>query len=155
MTPVQLTAEHLGDMAQVHAAAFPKGEAWNEEAFRTLLNLPTTHAIGGWVEGQLASLIIVQFVAGDAEILTLATLRAFRRQGLAQALIDFLETDLGSEGIQKWMLEVAADNATAIKFYTNLGFAADGRRSNYYKRDDGKRIDAILMTKHLSGQARM
>lgn len=142
-------------MALVHAATFPKGEAWSEKAFGTLLNLPTTHAIGGWIEGQLASFIVAQFFAGDAEILTLATLRSFRRQGLAQALIDFLETDLGSEGIQKWMLEVAADNATAIKFYTNLGFAADSRRSNYYKREDGKRIDAILMTKHLSGQASM
>ena len=48
---------------------------------------------------------------------------------------------------EKSMLDVAADNLGAIAFYESLGFFAEGRRIGYYKRLEGNRIDAILMTK--------
>ena len=46
-------------------------------------------------------------------------------------------------------LEVRADNAAALGLYRAMGFAADGRRRDYY----GRGHDALLMSLRLSGAA--
>ena len=144
MTCTHLAAEHVGEMARLHAAAFPASEAWRESAVRDLIQIPTTHAYGFWAGEALAAMLLVQFVTPDLEILTIATNPDYRRQGLAQRLIHHAEGELNPE---KTMLDVAADNLGAIAFYESLGFFPDGRRTGYYKRLEGDRVDAILMTK--------
>ena len=48
------------------------------------------------------------------------------------------------------LLDVAAINTSAVAFYTALGFTQDGNRRQYYTLRDGKRSDAILMSKTLT-----
>ena len=153
MTAVKMLS--LGDaaaMAELHAIAFPASEAWPLKAFKDLAAQHTTLAAGIVIGGDLRVMIVAQFVAGEAEILTLATAPAARRCGFAGALLTNLEQRLRSEGLTKWLLDVAADNVGAIAFYEKQGFEVDGRRSNYYKRLEGQRVDAILMSKPVGGQ---
>ncbi len=149
---VDLTAERSDDLARLHAQAFPSGEAWDAPAFKSLLTQVSTRAIGVLRETQLAAFILVQYIRPEAEILTLATSPTVQRRGLAQSLVQALETELRSEGLEKWLLDVAADNHRAIAFYQKIGFQEDGRRPGYYKRLEGTRVDAILMSKHVSRQ---
>jgi ribosomal-protein-alanine N-acetyltransferase len=134
-------------MADLHAAAFATGEAWASSSFADLLKLPTTFARGVMDQTELLSFAVVQFVAGDAEILTIATAPSARQQGFARAILQYLERELVPKGLEKWLLEVAADNAGALQFYRQLGFKIDGERRNYYKRLEGAYVNAILMSK--------
>ena len=147
-----LTLDDAAAMADLHGAAFSTPEAWSIDSFMDLFAHSTTHAEGMIIDKRLQALLVVQFVAGEADILTLATAPAGRRRGFARQTLDGLEQRLRQSGLTKWLLDVAADNAGAIAFYEKHGFQVDGRRSNYYKRLEGQRVDAILMSKPVGGQ---
>lgn len=148
-----LSASEAAHMASLHAAAFPEPDAWGVPAIENLLEQPSCYALGAYKSAELASLMIVQVAVDTAEILTIATQPAHQREGLAARLLAFFERHPPIEGLQTWLLDVAADNQRAISFYEKLGFRVDGRRPEYYKRLEGQRIDAILMSKSLAGQA--
>jgi len=147
-----LKLDDAAAMAEVHGLAFLRSEAWSVAAFNDLLTQTTTHAEGLFVGGRLQAFLVIQFVAGEAEILTLATMPEARQLGHAGQVLRELEQKLRTLGLNKWLLDVAADNIGAIAFYKKHGFQVDGRRSNYYKRLEGERVDAILMSKPVGGQ---
>lgn len=153
MTVVKdLSAADADQMAHLHAQVFDSAAAWQASAFQDLLALASTRAIGAWRDERLAAFLVAQFVTPEAEILTIATEPSFQRQGLANSLVEHLENELQKQGLEKWLLEVAADNHRAVAFYEKIGFQRDGRRPEYYKRLEGSRIDAILMSKPLARQ---
>lgn len=145
----KLNAEQSDELAQIHARSFRSGETWNKTAFDELLSQASIRAFGVERDSALAAFILIQFVRPEAEILTLATAPNFQRLGLAQKLFQEAEARLRQEGLEKWLLDVAADNAPAIAFYQKIGFQEDGRRPGYYNRLEGSRIDAILMSKRV------
>ncbi len=147
-----LTGDDAAAMAELHGAAFPASEAWSVSAFSDMMRQSSTQAEGIFANAELQTLLLVQFVAGEAEILTLATAPDARRRGLAQQALDGMEKKLAPLGLTKWLLDVAADNTGARAFYDKLGFQVDGRRAKYYKRLEGTPVDAILMSKPVGGQ---
>ena len=64
------------------------------------------------------------------------------------AVAAFLAESAGS-GAFRAFLEVAADNEAAVALYRQAGFAEAGRRTGYYRRPDGTRIDACLLARDL------
>ena len=106
MKPViPLVIDDSSKMADLHVAAFATGEAWASSAFTDLLKLPTTYARGMMDQTELLSFAVVQFVAGDAEILTLATAPSVRQQGFARSILQSIEQELEPKGLEKWLLE--------------------------------------------------
>ena len=148
----KLSTADAEQLAQLHAQVFDGPAAWQVSAFEDLLALTSTHAIGVWCDETLAAFLVAQYVKPEAEILTIVTKPSLQRRGLAKSLLESLQSQLQKEGLEKWLLEVAADNHGAVVFYENIGFRRDGRRPEYYKRLEGTRIDAILMSKPLAGQ---
>jgi len=55
-------------------------------------------------------------------ILSIAVDPAFQRQGVAEAMMRFIETLLKYEGINKLHLTVHTDNTHAVRFYEKLGW---------------------------------
>ncbi|MEM9572810.1 MAG: GNAT family N-acetyltransferase [Pseudomonadota bacterium] len=149
----RLGVERSAEMADLHAACFAAQETWSSGAFSDVLSLPTTYARGIFEADRLRAFALIQFVAGDAEILTLATAPEARQRGLAREILQSLQEELAPLGLEKWLLEVAADNSGAITFYQRLGFQTDGERRNYYKRLEGGAVNAILMSKPAGRQA--
>ncbi|MDG1691552.1 MAG: GNAT family N-acetyltransferase [Alphaproteobacteria bacterium] len=135
ITPLQ-DAVHL---AGLHESAFSPaiGAAWDAPAFAALLRQDSVRAFG-----TAAGFILLQSVAEEAEILTLAVHPKARRSGLARALIEQAQDTLS---VARVFLEVAEDNAPARALYAACGFIETGRRSAYYKRPDGSRVDALLL----------
>ena len=135
ITPLQ-DAVHL---AGLHESAFSPaiGAAWDAPAFAALLRQDSVRAFG-----TAAGFILLQSVAEEAEILTLAVHPKARRSGLARALIEQAQDTLS---VARVFLEVAEDNAPARALYAASGFTETGRRSAYYKRPDGSRVDALLL----------
>ncbi|MEM7731801.1 MAG: GNAT family N-acetyltransferase [Pseudomonadota bacterium] len=117
---------------------------WSAEEFTTLLDSPHIHL----VETPNA-LALTRIVAGEAELLTLATDPVHRRQGHARALLKALETHAKANGASTLFLEVSSENAPAIALYHSAGYQVTGRRPDYYTSPAGPRIDALILIKSL------
>ena len=85
---------------------------------------------------------VLSVILDEGNLDNIAVARPARRRGVGDALLSVL-TGFGREHLACLMLEVRASNAPAIALYEKHGFAAVGRRKNYY---DAPREDAVLMT---------
>ena len=139
-------------MAALHETAFPSGQAWDAQQFEDLLKQDSVSARALSCGNDILSFVLLQVAVDEAEILTLATALSARRRGCAARLLHGVESDLADRGIARWLLDVAEDNAGALRFYQNNGFGIDGRRRDYYQRLEGQRVDAILMSKPMARQ---
>lgn len=94
----------------------------------------------------LLGYLLGQWIVDEIEILQLTVAPEIRRQGVGRALMEYLLlTGKEREG-NKILLEVAADNDSAVTLYGKMGFSIDGRRKNYYLLQNGVRVDAVLMS---------
>jgi ribosomal-protein-alanine N-acetyltransferase len=116
-----------GEMAAIHASAFPPPEAWDAAAIAGLLATP-----GCFAHARPGAFILARVAADEAEVLTLATEPARRRQGLARALLDQAAATAIACGARTMWLEVAEANVAARALYRALGFQQAGRRPAYY-----------------------
>ena len=142
------TAATLADgaaLAALHALSFDRG--WSEADFAAFLADGATVLIAR-SGGAPVAMVAVRAAAGEAEILTLATHPDFRGRGLAGELLAQAMAQLSADGVERLMLEVAADNAPARALYLRAGFRDVGRRRGYYPRSFGP-MDAIVMARQL------
>jgi ribosomal-protein-alanine N-acetyltransferase len=79
----------------------------------------------------------------EADILTVAVLPDFRRQGIAREFMRQIEQWSKERGASAMMLEVEQSNSAAIELYTSLGYMKISVRMNYY----GTGQDAFVMRK--------
>ena len=134
-------------LARLHNQAFVDQRPWSATEFESLLASPhtvlSTHKQGFG---------LIRVIAGEAELLTLAVAPDAQGQGLGRSLLQQLMAKASRAGAAEIFLEVAADNARALKLYRSSGFAETGRRPGYYAAPDGTRKDAILMRAQLPVQ---
>ena len=82
-------------------------------------------------------------VAGEAEILSIGVLPAFRRNGVAARLLREAAVRAHELGAATLFLEVDEHNHAARGLYEAHGLVAAGRRKNYYGGEGGG--DALLL----------
>lgn len=129
--------------AEIHAAAFAGAERpWSADEIRALAERP-----GGLYVASPHGFALGQVIAGEAEILSIAIRPDRQGRGEGRALLAAFEAAAASRGARRIVLDVAADNTPARRLYHGAGYAEDGRRRLYYRRPDGSRSDAILMSK--------
>jgi ribosomal-protein-alanine N-acetyltransferase len=135
-------------LAALHAPAFP--DAWPEPAFASLLERAEVVALLG-ADGDAAAqgFILVQVVAGEAEVLTFCVAETVRGRGLGRALLDAACEAASRAGASEMFLEVGERNVAAISLYGSLGFLAVGRRGAYYHHG-ADASDAIVMRRALN-----
>jgi ribosomal-protein-alanine N-acetyltransferase len=131
-------------MAALHAAAFTRARPWSRSEFTDLLARRGCFAVGG-----VDCFALVQVVAGEAELLTIATHPAHVRQGLAHACMAQWQTIAHGRGAARAFLEVATDNAPAIALYRSTGYEPCGTRIGYYRRENARAVDALVMARPL------
>ena len=139
-----MTAPDPARLACIHAAAFRHARPWSAAEFAALIADPH-----GRLFDRDAAFALWRLVAGEAELLTIATAPQAQRRGHARALMAEALARLAAEGVTRAFLEVAADNAPALALYTGCGFTPAGRRRGYYQRTDGPAADAVVMTRPL------
>lgn len=118
---------HPAALAATHAAAFLSERPWSAAEFETLLAGPGTLFVG-----DARAFLLGRVVLDEAEVLTLATHPAHRRQGLARAALAAFLAKAGGRGAARALLDVAEDNAPARALYAAAGFAEIARRPAYY-----------------------
>lgn len=115
-TPLDLPA--IG----VIQAASPEAAQWEVVQYLAYDCLVAT------IEAAVAGFLVSRPLAGEREILNVAVSPAFRRRGIAAALLD-QELRRPAEA---WFLEVRPSNATACELYRKAGFLQVGTRPGYY-----------------------
>ncbi|MDO4878807.1 MAG: ribosomal protein S18-alanine N-acetyltransferase [Neisseria sp.] len=121
---------------------------WSAGQFASALSSPPGRVClleGG--AGRAAALIVWQTVLDESELHLIATAPAFRRQGCASRLLDYWFREAAQQGVGRLLLEVGVSNTAAQSLYRKHGFAANGRRRDYYPLPNGGREDALLMEK--------
>jgi len=117
-------------------------EPWSEQAVLDSANLDCVFVLFE-KNGQVVGYAGLQIVLDEGYITNIAVKKAFRRQGIATALINEL-LKLLNDKLSFISLEVRASNSAAIKLYDLLGFKKAGIRKNFYS---APKEDALIMTK--------
>lgn len=139
---VPMTAAYLPQVAALERRCFP-ADPWSEELFRDALDNPhTAILLAEGEDGAILGYAVLSVILDEGNLDNIAVAPDARRRGVADALLGAL-TGFGREHLSVLMLEARASNAPAIALYEKHGFAAVGRRKNYY---DAPKEDAILMT---------
>ena len=93
------------------------------------------------IVGYAAVLVVAPGV--EADVLTVAVLPQYARQGIATEFMVELEKWSLEKQASAMMLEVGVSNTAAIALYEKLGYQRIATRKNYY----GHGLDALVMRK--------
>ena len=131
-------------LAATHKAAFTQSRPWTAQEFAELLADRFTH-----LTGDARAFALVREIAGEAELLTIATHPDHQRQGLGRQIMQSWMKTAAERGATEAFLEVAQDNTAAQALYSACGFGLIGIRKAYYPRPTTAAADALLMKRRL------
>lgn len=142
ITLMEMKAEHVPQVAQLEKICF--ADPWSELS----ISLELTNVWSYWVVA-LDGDTVVGYVGSqssidEADIMNVAVHPDYRRQGIAENLINTLVAELKNRGCHALLLEVRVSNTPAITLYEKLGFVQVGCRKNYYRNP---KEDALILRK--------
>lgn len=137
--------KHLEDLERLENSCFSC--PWTRE--QLLMEYPDDRHVFLVAENEMGSAVAyagMMHVLDEGYISNVAVDRNYRRQGIADMLIDAVLERAEALLLSFVTLEVRESNTAAKALYAKHAFAEVGRRKNYYERP---REDAILMTTFL------
>ena len=141
---VPMTAALVPEIALLEQICFT--DPWSQAALRAELEEPTSAWLVA-VEGKRpVGYIGLRVVQDEGEIVNLAVSPAWRKKGVAAALLDTVLDFAAFQGVTKVWLEVRESNTPARKLYEKAGFAPVGVREKYYSAPVE---NAVMMMKEL------
>ena len=138
----EMKAEHVPQVAQLEKTCF--ADPWSEMSIAHELESIWSYWLVAVDGDTVAGYIGSQSSIDESDIMNVAVHPDYRRQGIAECLINKLVEDLSGRGSHALMLEVRASNDPAIALYEKLGFAQVGCRKNYYRNP---KEDALILRK--------
>jgi ribosomal-protein-alanine N-acetyltransferase len=110
-------------------------DAWSEGlvAEGVAGRLPTVHYLVAESDALVVGHAVASLVAHVGELQRIAVAEPWRRGGVASALLDEVVALAVRSGVDRLLLEVREDNASALGFYAARGFVAVDRRARYYR----------------------
>jgi len=116
---------------------------WSRSMFDAELRKPSSLALGAFTEEDaLVGYAFVSRYVDAWHVMNVAVADAFRRRGIASALLGRLFEVTESDSRRGYTLEVRVSNSGAIRLYERLGFEPRGIRRGYYTDN---REDALIM----------
>ncbi len=141
---IQLDLPVLVSMERVLFADSPWTTGQFKEAFQgvpTIRHFLVATNQEDQIVGYAAVLVVAPGV--EADVLTVAVLPEYARQGIATHFMNELEQWSKEKQALAMMLEVGVENSGAIALYEKLGYQTIATRKNYY----GQGLDAFVMRK--------
>ena len=116
---------------------------WSEQDYREMQEQPT---FSNWMlqvpTAVQVGMLSFQSVPPELQILRLAVLPDWRKQGLAQFMLEQLEILSNSAHLESIWIEVSSANKAAIALYYKQAYQKIGIRKNYFRNPLG---DALLL----------
>lgn len=138
---VPMRVEHLPEIMAMEEALFGQ-EAWTEGMLRSeLADADSRHYVIAVADGRIVGYAGLVAYDDEAHVLTVGVLPDWQRRGVGAALLADL---LAAAGSRRVLLEVRADNDTALRLYARNGFQPIGRRRGYYQPSGA---DAVVMAR--------
>lgn len=138
---------HLDRLFEIEQQCFTK-EAFSRQQISYLITDYNTINLVAKINNEIVGFTILQLESEDdstfGHIITLNVASNFRRKGVAQKLLQEMESILKSRGITECRLEVRQDNAVAIKLYENLGYKEISVLDRYYGKAHGLYLKKTL-----------
>jgi ribosomal-protein-alanine N-acetyltransferase len=141
---IQLDLPVLVSMERVLFADSPWTTGQFKEAFQgvpTIRHFLVATNEQDQIVGYAAVLVVTPGV--EADVLTVAVLPEYARQGIATHFMGELEKWSEEKQASAMMLEVGVENIGAIALYEKLSYQTIATRKNYY----GQGLDAFVMRK--------
>lgn len=139
---IEMELSHVEKIAALEKLCF--SDPWPVEGILPELKNPYSYWLVAMDGDTLAGYIGSQSVCGEADMMNVAVSPEYRRQGIAQRLIEALVAALKERQVHSLALEVRAGNGPAIALYEKMGFSQVGRRPNYYRNP---KEDAYILRK--------
>ena len=133
---------HVPQVAALEKICFC--DPWSEGSVASELENPLSRWLVALEGEQVLGYVGSQTVLDESDMMNLAVDPAFRRRGIARALVCALIEQLRKMGSRCLTLEVRSSNESAQALYACLGFECVGRRKNYYLNP---REDALILRK--------
>jgi [ribosomal protein S18]-alanine N-acetyltransferase len=115
---------------------------WSRSMFDAELRKPSSLALGAFTGDDLVGYAFVSRYVDAWHVMNVAVAHAYRRRGIASALLERMFEVTGTDPRRGYTLEVRVSNAGAIRLYEQLGFEPRGIRRGYYTDN---REDALIM----------
>ena len=131
-------------LAAMHARCFVTPRSWSEAEFEAQLEDKNVHFVGDGPGFAMAKLVL-----DEAELLTLAVDPPQQGMGHGSKLLKQIESIAADHGAQTMFLEVSSENGAARALYAKAGYTRVGLRARYYRTPEGRRIDALILSKPL------
>lgn len=140
---VPMNEAHLDALAQVDALCF--SSAWTRDGLKAELSSDTACFAAAVKDGAAVGCAGMHCICGECYIDKVCVHPGCRRQGMAEALVQYLMDYALEHNAEFITLEVRTGNAPAIALYNKLGFGPVGVRRNFYTDPNE---DALLMTRY-------
>lgn len=142
------TMPKVFQLADLEKACFGR-DAWSIAALRGEFENSFSHMFG-WVDepsGKIVGYVCVRVMYEEAQVCNIAVNQAFRRQGIATALLARLYEFCAEQKCEYIELEVNTANTPAVELYKKAGYEVAGIRKNFYRKSRFSTNDAYTMTK--------
>ena len=136
----RLETHDLDSVETIERESYPT--PWSRSMFDAELRKPSSLALGAFTADELLGYAFVSRYVDAWHVMNVAVANAYRRRGIASALLERLFDVTATDPKRGYTLEVRVSNTGAIRLYEQLGFEARGVRRGYYTDN---REDALIM----------
>ena len=138
----EISEQQLDEVMALENSLFP-ADAWSAKSMEAELSSKEGYYIGAFEDG-LVAYAGLRTVPGTftSDIQTIGVGLGSQGKGIGRALMENMILHAKSLGSEQILLEVRADNPTAIGMYLSLGFEQIDIRKRYYQPEG---IDALIM----------
>ena len=136
----RLETHDLDAVETIERESYPT--PWSRSMFDAELRKASSLALGAFTADELLGYAFVSRYVDAWHVMNVAVANAYRRRGIASALLERLFDVTATDPKRGYTLEVRVSNTGAIRLYEQLGFEARGVRRGYYTDN---REDALIM----------
>jgi [ribosomal protein S18]-alanine N-acetyltransferase len=140
-----MTLADIDAIMSIERASF--AHPWSMRFFLQELQVQCARSLLAEIDGKVIGYILFWLLPEEVDIHNLAVHTAFRRRGIARALLRRVIAQAQARGSLRVTLEVRRSNTSAQRLYESIGFSITGIRQGYYS-DDGE--DALAMALDLT-----
>jgi [ribosomal protein S18]-alanine N-acetyltransferase len=143
--------EDFERLLEIDSACFVEGIAYNADEMRYFLSMPSAITLVGVADDAIQGFIVADHFRQRrashfmGRIITIDVAPQAQRSGLGTLLLTQAEEELKQASCGYVSLEVAVDNASALRFYKKHGYSVLKVLPQYYLES----IDGLLMGKKL------